>query len=143
MSAVTPHLRWVLDTNIVVAGLLWDGPPRRLLDCAIDGQATLISSAVLLDELAHTLGYAKFERRIIQAHTSISALLAQYASLSTIVRPDTTPRIVPRDPDDDHVIACAITARAHAIVSGDHHLLELGSHHGIAILTAVQALARI
>ena len=30
-------LRLVLDTNIVVAGLLWNGPPRRLMELAIEG----------------------------------------------------------------------------------------------------------
>jgi len=29
-----PPLRLVLDTNIVVAGLLWNGPPRRLIEWA-------------------------------------------------------------------------------------------------------------
>ena len=48
---------------------------------------------------------------------------------------------MPTDPDDDHVIACAIAARADAIVSGDHDLLDLREYHGIPILTA--ALARI
>lgn len=51
-----PPLRLVLDTNVVVAGLLWNGPPRRLLQAAIDGECDLFSSAVPLDELAHTLG---------------------------------------------------------------------------------------
>ena len=54
-------LRLVLDTNIVVAGFLWSGPPRRLIEWAIEGAAVeLVNSPVLLDELAHTLGYAKF-----------------------------------------------------------------------------------
>lgn len=51
-------LRLVLDTNVVVAGLLWNGPPRHLLEAAIAGEVELFSSAVLLDELAHTLGTA-------------------------------------------------------------------------------------
>ena len=55
----------MLDTNIVVAGLLWNGPPRRLIEWAIEGEAVeLFSSPVLLDELAHTLGYSKFAGRI-------------------------------------------------------------------------------
>ena len=33
----TQPLRLVLDTNIVVAGLLWNGPPRRLIELAIEG----------------------------------------------------------------------------------------------------------
>ena len=58
-------LRLVLDTNIVVAGLLWNGPPRRLIELAIEGEPIkLFSSPVLLNELAHTLGYSKFDKRI-------------------------------------------------------------------------------
>ena len=59
-----PPLRLVLDTNIVVAGLLWNGLRRWLLEAAIAGEVELYSSAVLLAELAHTLGYAKFAARI-------------------------------------------------------------------------------
>ena len=68
-------LRLVLDTNVVVAGLLWNGPPRRLIELAIEGEAVeLYSSAVLLDELAHTLSYSKFAARIESFGTSIAAL---------------------------------------------------------------------
>jgi putative PIN family toxin of toxin-antitoxin system len=57
-------MRLVLDTNVVVAGLLWNGHPRRLLDLAINGDVTLFSSPALIDELAHTLNYPKFSQRI-------------------------------------------------------------------------------
>ena len=46
----------------------------------------------------------------------------------------------PDDPDDDHVIACALAASAELIVSGDRDLLKLGEHKGIRIVTVVQAL---
>lgn len=52
-------MRLVLDTNVVVAGLLWNGHPRHLLDLAIEGSMTLGSSPALIDELAHTLNYQK------------------------------------------------------------------------------------
>ena len=48
-------MRLVLDTNVVVSGLFWGGPPRRLLDLARDGRVVLFSSGVLLDELAGVL----------------------------------------------------------------------------------------
>lgn len=74
----TPPLRLVLDTNVVVAALLWNGPPRRLIELAIDGEAVeLFSSALLLDEQAHTLGYSKFAARIGSFGTSIATLVAQ------------------------------------------------------------------
>lgn len=53
------------------------------------------------------------------------------------------PRVVLNDPDDDHVLACALTAKADLIVSGDRkHLLPLGSYQGINIVNAAEALRR-
>ena len=138
-------LRLVLDTNVVVAGLLWSGPPRRLIELAIEGEAVeLFSSPALLDELAHTLGYAKFTARIRAFGMSIKALVAQYAALVSLVTPTAVPRVVANDADDDHVIATAVTARAELIVTGDRkHLLPIGSHRGIAIVTAREVVDRL
>lgn len=140
-----PALRLVLDTNIVVAGLLWNGPPRRLIELAIEGEAVeLYSSEVLLDELAHTLGYSKFAARIESFSSGIAALVAQYAALVSLVVPASVPRVVAHDADDDHVIAAAVAAGAELIVTGDRrHLLPIGSHRGIAIVTAREVVDRI
>jgi putative PIN family toxin of toxin-antitoxin system len=139
-----PPLRLVLDTNIVVAGLLWNGPRRWLLEAAIAGEVELYSSAVLLAELAHTLGYAKFAGRIEAFGTRIAALVAQYSALVSLVAPSSVPRIVAGDADDDHVIAAAVAARAELIVTGDRkHLLPIGSHQGIAIVSALEVVERL
>lgn len=48
------------------------------------------------------------------------------------------------DVDDDQVIAAAVAARADLIVLGDRkHLLPLGSHQGIDIVDAAEAVRRI
>jgi len=139
-----PPLRLVLDTNVVVSGLLWNGPPRRLLQAAIDGEVDLFSSAVLLDELAHTLGYTKFTKRVESFGTSIATLAAQYAALVSLVAPASVPRVAANDADDDHVIAAAVAARAELIVTGDRkHLLPIGTHQGIAIVTAREVVDRL
>ena len=92
-------MRLVLDTNVVIAGLLWRGPPRHLLDLAIDGKVTLFSSPALIDELAHTLNYPKFSQRIA-AHcaTTPSALTVRYGALVTLVTPTEVPRVIDRMP---------------------------------------------
>lgn len=138
-------MRLVLDTNIVVAALLWNGPPRRLLDRAIDDESLeLYSTPVLLDELIHTLQYPKFAERIARYATTPATLTAQYAALVTLVSPTQVPRVIEQDADDDHVIAAAVAARAALIVTGDRrHLLPIGSHQGIAIVTAASALAML
>ena len=48
-------------------------------------------------------------------------------TLATVIDdPPSTPGAVPRDPDDDTIIACAVAARVQHIVSRDDHLLSLG-----------------
>lgn len=146
MKAQPAHqpLRLVLDTNIVVAGLLWNGPPRRLLEAAIAGGVELCSSAVLRGELAHTLGCSKFAARIASFGTSIAALVTQYTALVSLVAAAGVPRLVANDADDDHVIAAAVAARAELIVTGDRkHLLPIGSHQGTAIVTAREVVDRL
>ena len=45
-------MRIVADTNTVVSGLLWQGPPRQIIDLAREGAITLHTSITLLAELA-------------------------------------------------------------------------------------------
>lgn len=72
--------RLVLDTNVVVAGLLWLGPPRRLIDQAIERRFELCSSTVLIDELTRTLGYPKFAQRMAR-HETNATLSASHRKL--------------------------------------------------------------
>lgn len=134
-------LRAVLDTNIVVAGLLWNGPPNRLLRATGD-DLRLYSSRTLIDELANTLARKKFAKRIALQGTDSDTLIEDYLGLAELVVPASVPRIC-RDPDDDHVIACAIAARADIIVSGDRDLLDLKRHGDIRIVSAAGAVAEI
>jgi predicted nucleic acid-binding protein len=56
------------------------------------------------------------------------------------VQPVAVPRVVPDDAEDDQVLACALAANAELIVSGDKHLLSLGSQYqGMPIVTPAQA----
>jgi predicted nucleic acid-binding protein len=43
-------------------------------------------------------------------------------------------RAVPDDVDDDRVVACAVAAGVDTIISGDRHLLKLGTFQGIRIV---------
>ena len=93
-------------------------------------------------ELDVVLQRRKFATALQSAGATHEQVIAEMRVLADVIEPASLPQPVCRDPDDDHVIACAIAARADVIVSGDSDLLDLGQHQGIAILTAVQALAR-
>ncbi len=136
-------MRLVLDTNIVASGLLWDGTPARLIDTAQAGAIEIYTSRILLAELARILKRAKFAQAIMTGGVGIEGLVLGYAELATLVDPLPIPPTILADPDDDHVLACALAVQAELIVSGDRHLLELGVFQGIEIITAAQSLERI
>lgn len=137
-------MRLVLDTNVVLSGLLWRGHPRRLLDLAKEGTVSLYTSSVLLDELADVLAREKWTAMLATRQTHAAFLMQHYGVLARVVRPKSIGRVVPNDPDDDAVIACALAARAELIVSGDNHLHSLGGeYNGIPIVTPAQAVQKI
>lgn len=133
-------MRIVADTNTAVSGLLWQGPPRRLIDLARERALTLCTSLVLLAELAEVMGRPKFMARIKAAGLSAAALVQDYARLAELVEYHSLLDTVSRDPDDDAVLATALAAEARFIVSGDRDLIDLGTFRGVQILSATQAL---
>jgi putative PIN family toxin of toxin-antitoxin system len=120
-------VRLVLDTNIIIAALLWKGAPHQLFSFVAEGRARCFSSAGLIGELARSLQYPKFAQRLSEQHLTPEALVERYTRLTKLVAPaDISPTVL-ADPDDDHVLACALAAQADLIVSGDPDLLNTQS----------------
>ena len=137
-------MRIVLDTNVVLSALLWRGTPHHLLSTIREhASIQLYSSAALLDELADVLTRPSATKRLALIRKTVREVLADYLEAVELVEPTDVPRVVPNDPDDDQVIAAALTAGADWIVSGDVDLLSLRHHHGIPIVNSAQALQQI
>ena len=136
-------MRVVADTNTVVSGLLWHGPPRQVLDAARAGTLQLYTTAVLLAELDEVLQRPRFAQRLTLAGVTTRTLVLGYAALARLIEPAVIVPVVEEDPDDDAVLACAVAAQAEAIVSGDSHLLDLREYEKIPVVTAAQLVAQI
>ena len=136
-------MRAVIDTNVLMAGLLWRGPSHALLEQVRAGKVSMVSSPALLAELADVIGRAKFDAILTRTGTSREHLLAEVRQLAEVIEPPPLPQPVCRDPDDDAVLALAIAAKAELIISGDNDLLSLGSFEGIPIIAPAQAVSLI
>lgn len=133
-------MRAVVDTNVLVSGLLWRGAPHTLLQYLRDGQFILISSSVLLAELADVIGRAKFDDVIARTNTSREGALVEVRQLAEVIEPPPLPHPICRDPDDDALLALALAGGVDRIVTGDDDLLALKSFEGIPIVTPAQAI---
>lgn len=136
-------MRLVLDTNTAVSALLWRGPPHRLTARADAVPLVFFSSPTLLSELEEVLGYPKLAKSVAASSLTAAQLMQRYLRLVSVVHPAPITPTILDDPDDDHVLACALAAKAEIIVSGDRHLLALHVYQGIPILAAADALQRV
>lgn len=135
-------MRIVLDTNIVVSALLWQGAPRRFLRAVAEVDVELCTSRPLLAELAVVLSRSKFKKKISDLGFCPEQLFDGYARRAEVVQAAQVPRLAP-DPDDDMVIGTAIAAKADLLVTGDRALLSVAKHEGVRIVSVREALDAI
>lgn len=123
--------RVVLDTNVVLSGLLFPGAnPSQVLLKAQNFQ--LLGSDATLLELSEVMNRQRFDRYLERSLRQ--QLVAEYMNACEAV-PILYPIRACRDPKDDKFLEVAVHGRAGAIVTGDADLLDLNPFRGIAILT--------
>ena len=132
-------MRVVLDTNVIISGLLRAGSPPDLLRQAWESRRlTLVSSKWQLDELRRVSRYPRLKSRF--APHEAGRLVGQIRRVAVMVDPASGVAVSP-DPDDDPLIATAIAGDAQYLVTGDKNdLLALQSVSGVRVVTARQML---
>jgi putative PIN family toxin of toxin-antitoxin system len=130
----------VFDTNTVISSFFWNGAPAQLLSLARGGACQVASCDTQFKELFDVLERPYFEKRRAALGISSAAMVKGFAKFALRVTPTSLSQPVCRDPKDDFVLACALTAQASMVVSGDNDLLVLKIFEGIPIVTAAQAL---
>ncbi len=129
--------RVVFDTNIWISGLLWRGKPYQCLLLARGRVVQHVHCTEMVAELSQ-----KLRKTFGFSENHIRAVLYDLRCVSELVNITGELHVVAQDPDDDKFVECALLAGALVIVSGDHHLLELGEYEGIPILSAAEFVAR-
>ncbi len=67
-----------------------------------------MTSPAMLAELVDVLSRAHLAPQIALLKMSATALAAQFQSFTQSVSPLSVPAVIAADPDDDHVLACAV-----------------------------------
>lgn len=129
----------VLDTSVFVSAVLFRGPTSRIVSLWQAGRISLLMSAEVLKEYARILAYPKFKLSPEEMQAIIEQELLPY------IKPVKVKNIVSvifQDPSDDKFLALAAAGKADYILSGDRHLLNLGSYSGARIFTPDEFLAQ-
>ena len=124
-------MRLVVDTNVLIAGLVADGLCRDIVKRRLP-VFELFTSRSLLDELAEKL------REKFGLNPANVPLLQVYENEATVVKPQPLAKPACRDLDDDEVLATAVAAQVDVILTGDNDLLVLKEFQGIKILSPRQ-----
>ena len=130
----------VLDTACFVSGIYWRTEAHRILQAFADGRFVLAVTPAILHEYARVAVSVR-EQEGLQIDPQ--PWLHAVAERAFEFEPAPLRNPVCRDAGDDEFIACALSARAEAIVTRDNDLLVLGKPFGIPILTPRQFLGRL
>ena len=129
-------IRVVLDANILVSGtIVTGGISSRLINAARARQFILVTSQPLIDEVLRTLSRDRIRRRYdITADeiTRLRLLLEHEAVLTAL-----TVQVhgVATHPEDDLILATALSGQADYLVTGDRQLLNRGTYQRVSILS--------
>lgn len=129
---------WVVDTNVVVSGLLTpSGHSARLLDAVLDGRVKLVYDARILAEYRDVLRRPRLKLAPDKIQAFLKGLHGQM-----LVTPKALESTGP-DPDDIAFVAVALGTADRTIVTGNlaHYPPEI--LHGVRVLTPAQATAEL
>ena len=135
-------MRLVLDANVFVSALISrKGAPAKLLEYWQEERFDVVISPAILQEVQRVLHYPKLQQRYQLPEEGIQRLLRLLRRQAIGVEPSEELTVIQHDPTDNRYLECAIAGEADIIVSGDHHLVELGEYQGIQLLTPAGSLA--
>ena len=127
-------MRIVVDTNVFISGLLWQGTAATVMEHVLN-QETVCLTADTLRELEEVLVYEKFHDRIAKLSFQITEFIDNLTDRALVViAPDIEVDIIKDDPSDNKFLSCARATGADYIISGDRHLLKLRVFEGIPII---------
>ena len=131
-------MKAILDTNVLISAYVFPGgKPEAVYRLALEGHLEIGTSLTLLAELGRILG-----QKFGWIPDRVEAAVAQMTRIASVVEPRETVQVVKADPADDRVLEAARAFDAEVIVSGDRHLLDLGTWSEIDIVSPTEFIAR-
>ena len=123
-------MKVILDTNVLISGIFFTGPPFEILDAWKHSQLQIVLTKEILEE------YKRVAESLSEKFPTIYILpIIELLTIhSHFIDAEDISLSVCDDPDDDKFIECAVASNTKIIVSGDKHLLKITGYQGITVL---------
>jgi putative PIN family toxin of toxin-antitoxin system len=123
-------VRVILDTNVVISGVYFTGPPYHILKAWRDGTVHVVVSPEIIEE------YQRVGSVLAKQFpgVDIDPILTLFAAEAELIVVPPLPEPVCDDPDDDKFLACALASKTKIIISGDRQLLRVSGYRGIEVV---------
>ena len=129
-------MKIVLDTNVWLSGIIWDGEASKIIEKAEKGDIQIIISEDILSEIVNVLNReSKFQKYILNLRLSIEDLLRTILSISTLIETKNKLDVIKADPKDNIILEAAMDGKAGYIISYDNHILNMIEFRGIKIIS--------
>ena len=125
-------VRVVIDTNVLLSGLLFGGAPERICDLWASGRLVPLLSQETFAEFRRVLAYPKFRLTPAEISMIVEEELLPFAE---VVEATVDASGICRDPHDDKFLSLAASGRADYLITGDQDLLVLRSFEKVRIVT--------
>lgn len=133
-------MRVVLDTNVIISAFLWQKNLKPIYQAIRAKKITPCFNRATWRELQRALSYTKFSKQLLKIGILAEEITKLLSSRAYFTISQIRIEQIKDDPSDNYILACALSARASFIVSGDKHLLNLKQFHGIPIFSPAEFL---
>ena len=124
----------ISQRNVLASGFTnAAGPAGQLLVAWLHDQFDLIISEHILAELSCTFHKPYFYHRL--GKQRVANNLALLRSVARLVPITVAVQGVASHPEDDVIVATALSGQADYLITGDHHLQAVGNYQGVTILS--------
>ena len=125
----------VLDTNIFISSVFWEGKTYIVVKKAINQDIIVFISNYIIEEIRKVL-----VRDFNLEKQEIDDIVNAVFYFTHLIEPKESVTVIKDDPKDDKILDCALACNADFIVSQDNHLLKLKKFRNIKIVSPEEFL---
>jgi hypothetical protein len=137
-------MKIVLDTNVWLSAIFWEGETYKLIKIIENKKMKIIITKKILFEITEVLNKeSKFQKYIKNRKLAVEDLIRTILSISELVISKSKLNVIKEHPSDNKILESAIDGKVNYLISYDRHLLKLKRYKNIKILSPAELVKEL